>query len=274
MKEFEGKVAVVTGAASGIGRALAERFAQLGMSVVLADFEKAALDATAREFRQREFEVLPVFADVSKRGSIDALRDEALKRFGAVHILVNNAGVAGGGRGPIWETTDDDWDWTFQINFWGVLNGIRSFVPAMLAHGEAGHIVNTASVAGLIGGNGIYGISKHGVVAMTEALYQNLRAVESRLGASVLCPPFVKTNIFESERNRPGVKRVESLAPLGLLERAMEPEAIAEAVIEGIRADQLYVVPESEFDPVWKTRFENIAARRNPVGMMAPDTRR
>ena len=263
MREFEGKVAVVTGAASGIGKALAEKFAQAGMSVVLADFERAALNETATEFRQREFDVLPVFADVARPESIELLRDEAVARYGRVHILVNNAGVAGGGRVPIWETTNADWDWTFQINFWGVLNGIRAFVPGMLAHGEPGHIVNTASVAGLIAGNGIYGLSKHAVFALTEALYQNLRAAESHIGASVLCPPFVKTRIFESERNRPGVERVESLATPEILQRAIEPSGIADAVFEGIRGDQLYIIPESEFDPIWRARFDSIAARSN-----------
>ncbi len=268
MQEFEGKVAVVTGGASGIGRALAEKFAQAGMSVVLADFERAALDATATEFAQREFDVLPVFADVAKPESVALLRDEAIKRYGAVHILVNNAGVAGGGRVPIWDTTEDDWEWTFRINFWGVLNGIRTFVPAMVASGEPGHVVNTASVAGLLPGNGIYGVSKHAVVALSEALYQNLRAAGSPVGASVLCPPFVKTRIFDSERNRPGVTEVPSLAPPGLLERAMEPEQIAEAVFEGIRNDQFYIIPESEFDGMWKARMENVAARKNWTPMM------
>jgi NAD(P)-dependent dehydrogenase (short-subunit alcohol dehydrogenase family) len=270
VQEFQGKVAVVTGGASGIGKAIARRLAEQGMSIVLADFEQGALEATAKELTQQEFEVLPVFADVRRRESLEALRDETLKRFGAVHVLVNNAGVADSARVPIWESSMEDWDWVFQINFWGVLQGLRTFVPVMLQHGEPGHIVNTASVAGLIAGGGIYGVSKHAVVALTEALFRDLRATDAKLGASVLCPPFVKTKIFESARNRPGVTEVETFSNPEILQRAWEPEAIADEVLAGIREERLYVVPQSEFDPMWQGRFANISARRNPQFMAMP----
>jgi NAD(P)-dependent dehydrogenase (short-subunit alcohol dehydrogenase family) len=265
MHDFQGKVAVVTGAASGIGKAIATRLGEQGMSVVLADFEQDALEATATELRQQELDVLPVFADVRKLESLEALRDEALRRFGKVHVLVNNAGVADTARVPIWESRAEDWDWVFQINFWGVLQGIRTFVPGMVAHGEPGHVVNTASVAGLVTGGGIYGVSKHAVLALTEALYRDLQVAGAKIGASVLCPPFVRTRIFESARNRPGATLERTGIPPEIEPRAWEPEQMADAVLAGIREERLYVIPESEFDPVWQARFANITARRNPA---------
>lgn len=269
MKNFEGKVAVVTGAASGIGRAIAERFAQEGMSVVLADFEADALQATERDFRLREFDVLAVLADVSRRESVQQLQQRTLERYGAVHVLVNNAGVADTQRVPIWDEPLSDFDWVLGINLWGVIHGLRAFVPGMIQHGQPGHIVNTASVAGLIPGRGIYGLSKHGVVALTEALYQDLADAGSNLHASVLCPPFVKTRIFDSARNRPGVTTFESLSTPDILQRALEPEAIADAVFQGIRDEQLFIIPHSEFDTVISDRAERIVARQNPHNLNA-----
>lgn len=264
MRNFEGKVAVVTGAASGIGRAIAERLAQEGMSVVLADFEAGALEATERDFRLREFDVFAVLADVARRESVQELCRRSLERYGDVHILVNNAGVADTQRVAIWDEPLGDFDWVLGINLWGVIHGLQAFVPAMLRHGQPGHIVNTASVAGLIPGRGIYGLSKHAVVALTEALYQDLGDVGSNLHTSVLCPPFVKTRIFDSARNRPGVTTFQSLSTPEILQRALEPSAIADAVFEGIRDEQLYIIPHSEFDTAIRDRGERIVARQNP----------
>ncbi|HWC29553.1 MAG TPA: SDR family NAD(P)-dependent oxidoreductase, partial [Dehalococcoidia bacterium] len=182
MQNFEGKVAVVTSAASGIGRALAERFANEGMRVVLADVEEPALETAVRELTQAEHEVIGVQTDVSKRESVEELARQAIDAFGKVHVLCNNAGV-GGGRGLLWEMTLNDWEWTFGVNFWGVLYGIRTFVPLMLSHGEEGHVVNTASMAGITPGGGPYGVTKHAVVALSEGLYLNLRMIQAKIGA-------------------------------------------------------------------------------------------
>jgi NAD(P)-dependent dehydrogenase (short-subunit alcohol dehydrogenase family) len=234
------------------------------MSVVLADFEADALEATERDFRLREFDVLAVLADVSRRESMQELHQRTLERYGDVHILVNNAGVADTQRLPIWDEPPTDFEWVLGINLWGVIHGIQTFVPSMLKHGQPGHVVNTASVAGLIPGRGIYGLSKHAVVALTEGLYQDLADAGSNLHASVLCPPFVNTRIFDSARNRPGVTTFESLSTPDILQRAMEPSAIADAVFEGIRDEQLFIIPHSEFDAVISDRAERIVARQNP----------
>ena len=205
MKQFEGKTAVVTGAASGIGRALAERFAQARMQVVLADIEKDALDRAVQELEQRQHRVIGVVANTMVRESVEALAKRAIEEFGKVHVVCNNAGIAAmaSGMKPIWEVSDRDWQWVMGVNFYGVLYGIQAFVPHMLAHGEEGHIVNTASLAGLMPGGGTYGVSKHGVLSLTETLHQNLTMQGAKIGASVLCPGFVNTNIFDAERNRP-----------------------------------------------------------------------
>ena len=181
MQQFEGRVAVVTGAGSGIGLAMARRFAQEGMRVVLGDFDGPALDAAVEALTQEEHEVLGVQMDVLKDEDVERLRDEAVERFGGVHVLCNNAGVIDSAAVPVWESTQADWDWVFGTNFDGVLRGIRAFVPTMVAQDEPGHVVNTASVAGLIAGSGIYGVSKHAVVALSETLNANLQ-VEGRGG--------------------------------------------------------------------------------------------
>src|SRR3989454_8974881 len=204
MKEFRDRVAVVTGAASGIGRGLAERFAAEGMKVVLADVEQSALDQADAEMRERGATVLPVRTDVSKPQQMEQLAQQTLEAFGAVHIVCNNAGVGGPG-GPVWERTLADWQWVLGVNLWGVIHGIRTFVPIMLRQETEGHIVNTASVAGLVSLPmlTIYDVTKHGVVTLSESLYQELAMSGSRLRVSVLCPGFVSTNIMDADRNRP-----------------------------------------------------------------------
>ena len=205
MKEFKGKVAVVTGAASGIGRGLADRFAAEGMHVIIADVEQAALDAAETDMRSAGADVLAVRTDVSDAASVEALATAAVERFGGVHVLCNNAGVGGGPTS--WETSLEDWQWVLGVNLWGVINGIRSFVPLMLKQGEEAHIVNTASVAGLIAGagNASYTASKFGVVGLSEVLHHELLAASGgKVKVSVLCPALTNTRIIEAGRNHPG----------------------------------------------------------------------
>ena len=203
MKDFQGKVAVVTGGASGLGRAMAQRFAREGMRIVLADVQQDALDRTVAEFTREGYSAIGVRCDVSKTAEVDALRDATLERFGKVHVVCNNAGVAPGGLA--WESTIADWEWCLGVNVHGVIHGLRSFVPVMLAQGEEGHIVNTASVAGLISppSMAIYCVSKHAVVTLTECLHHDLASKSDKVKASVLCPAYVPTAIADSERNRP-----------------------------------------------------------------------
>jgi NAD(P)-dependent dehydrogenase (short-subunit alcohol dehydrogenase family) len=244
------------------------------MRVVLGDFDGDALDGAVEALTQEEHEVLGVRMDVTKDEDVERLRDEAIERFGGVHVLCNNAGVIDSAPVPIWESTAADWDWVFGINFDGVLRGVRTFVPAMIAQAEPGHVVNTASVAGLIAGNGIYGVSKHAVVALTEALYQNLQMEHAPIGASVLCPPFVQTQIFRSARNRPGATEVDPHNRHSLVEHGMLPEEIADFVLDGIRAERFYLAPFASFDEAIEERASNVVARRNWVPRAMRDASR
>jgi len=287
MQEFEGKVAVVTGAASGIGRAMADRFAEAGMKVVLADVEEEALDAAVTEMRQAEHDVLGVLCDVSTEEALQNLADRTVEEYGGVHVLCNNAGVVVGGSivgdrdQYIWEQPLSDWQWTLDVNLWGVVHGIRIFTPIMLAQNEPGHIVNTASTAGLTGGPqlGVYGVSKHGVVRMSEALYFHLReATGGTVGCSVLCPGGVRTQIAAAGRNRPDERLESDILRLDADETAkrasdwadrigetgQEPSEIAEKVFQAINDDQFYILTHETQDPGLRVRFDNILARRNP----------
>jgi len=284
MQEFQGKVAVVTGAASGMGRAFAERFAQEGMRVALADVEAPALEATVTEFRQREFDVIGIQADVSDQQAVEDLARQAFEQFGAVHILCNNAGVAGdldfiGERNrPLWEQSTALWDWTFGVNVSGVLYGIKAFLPNMLEQGEPAHVINTASMAGLLGGStaGIYGATKHAVVSISEALYFQLQALDSPVHASVLCPGIINTRIFSSGRNRPddswaeGERPEASLASTRIEEgdayfaHGLPPEQVAEQVLQAIRDEQFWILtPDVPFDRI-RERTEHIVSMVNP----------
>jgi len=279
MQHFEGRVAVVTGAASGIGFAMAERFAQEGMRVVLADVEAPALEAAVTRLRQAEHEVIGVVTDVSQAEAVEALARRAFEAYGSVHVLCNNAGVAGAGgsSGPVWEKTDRDWQWAFGVNYWGVVNGIRAFVPKMLAAGEEGHVVNTASIAGVTSNVfGIYGVTKHAVVAMTEYLQRSLLEVDAKVGASVLCPSFVSTNLGTSDRNRPDGLRNDATpasAPPGwhddptvtaAREKRIEASQAAEIVFQAIRDNCFWIFTDHEMDVAMRARAEDMLARRNP----------
>ncbi len=281
MSELKGKVAVVTGAASGIGLALATRFAEEGMNVVLADIEAEPLEVAHAAIRAKGAAALAVRTNVMHESEVKRLADAAFERFGNVHILCNNAGVAGGaGADGVWNVPSEDWQWVLGVNFSGVLHGIRQFVPRMLANGDRGHIVNTASVAGLVtGATGVpYTISKHGVVALSEVLYKDFKARSAKLSVSVLCPGWVDTKIIDSVRNRPqDLKPAHEAAPTpamqmrlqmvrGFLKNGFTPEAVAGLVVDAIRSDTFYIVPvQPNIDNALALRLEDIKLRRNPT---------
>ena len=266
MDTFEGRTAVVTGAASGMGRAFAERFGALGMNVVLADVEEPRLAETAAAMRESGIEVLPVVTDVADGASIDALAAKAFDTFGAVHVLCNNAGVGGGG--PMAELTTNDWQWVIGVNLWGVIHGIRAFLPTMLESGEEGHIVNTASMAGMIAGPmmGPYNATKFAVVALSETLHGELSMTGARIGVSVLCPGFVNTDITTSSRNRPAELAGTEFAPdpdqaemfRQLLANGKQPAEVALIVEQAIRDRQLHVFTDREFLPPFQARVQTI----------------
>lgn len=255
MEDLAGKAAVVTGAASGIGRAMAERFAADGMRVVLADVEEEALAAAEQALAAEGADVTGVVCDVAERASVDALAEEAAARVGPVHLLCNNAGVAGGLGGAIWETSSKDWAWVVGVNLMGVVHGIQAFVPRMLEHGEEGHVVNTSSVLGLSSGGGsIYSVTKHAVTRLSEGLFHDLRAAGSRIGVSVLCPGLIATHIVSSDRNRPAALRDDdgaagaeaaqrrALAQQWFLAEGMAPSEVADMVVDAIRDERFYVL--------------------------------
>lgn len=271
MKEFAGKTAVVTGAASGIGLAMVERFAAARMNVVMADIEKDNLSQQAERLAALQHNVLPVVTDAMRRESIDNLFSEAVSTFGKVHILCNNAGVVTGGISPpIWEVPDADWEWVMGVNFDGVLHGLRRFVPHMIEHGEPGHIVNTASVAAFMPAGGTYGVSKHGVLVVSEALHRDLAAQGSAIGASVLCPGWVNTKIAEAERNRP--QNLTSShnpdgAPLDMgdaLLKGRQPSDIADQVFTSIEQERFYILPHKDWDQVALGRTQAMIDRGDP----------
>ncbi|MDH3644908.1 MAG: SDR family NAD(P)-dependent oxidoreductase [Gammaproteobacteria bacterium] len=282
MNEFEGKTAVVTGAASGIGLALANRFADARMQVVLADIEEDALERAVQQLEQRQAKVLGVVANTMVEESVRSLAEQAIGKFGKVHILCNNAGVASTSGTPgtgIWEVPNTDWDWVLGVNFYGVLYGLQAFVPHMLEHGEQGHIVNTASLAGLMPGGGTYGVSKHGVLCLTETLYNDLQARSAAVGASVLCPGFVKTQIVQAERNRPSELAggaADAAAAMvsitqGLIDQGKDPADIADIVFESIEQQRLYILPHPAWDDIVRSRVEHVIERGGPAALDLDD---
>lgn len=275
MKEFRGKVAVITGAASGIGRALAQRFAQEGMKLVLGDVEPAALEPAARAIEAAGAPVLAVRTDVSKAADVERLAQAALEKFGAVHVVCNNAGVAL--SAPCWMNTVADWQWVLGVNLWGVIHGVRVFTPILLSQGVEGHIVNTASMAGMFSGPGMgaYNVSKFGVVTLSETLHHELTMLGAPVRVSVLCPGFVKTRIMDAGRNRPlelaetapQIPGAEEMEQMGrqLVAAGSPPSMVADVVFEAIRAERFYVFPHPEWKQYIRTRMEEILEERTPT---------
>jgi NAD(P)-dependent dehydrogenase (short-subunit alcohol dehydrogenase family) len=277
MKEFKGKVAVVTGAASGIGRGLADRFAAEGMRVVLADVEAAPLERAAAEVAATGAETLAVRTDVSDPDDVAALAARTLERFGAVHIVCNNAGVSAGGLVASWDRSMQDWQWVVGVNLWGVIHGVRTFVPIMLEHGEEGHIVNTASVAGLIAGAGdtVYTATKFGVVGLSESLHHELAYVSGgKLKVSVLCPALTNTNIIDAGRNHPAgpppapVEGSPEAAGLQMIREifkgGMPPSEVAQQVFDAIVAGRFYVLTHPEHNPAIRARVDAVVGATPP----------
>jgi len=254
MEQLSGKVAVVTGGASGIGLAMAERFGAEGMAIVLADIEQTALEGAAKSLRDAGIDVLAVPTDVTDPDAVDALERAARDRFGAYHVVCNNAGVVGH-FGRTWETSLADWKWVLDVNVWGVIHGIRTFVPALIAQGE-GHVVNTASLAGWVAppAMGPYAASKHAVLAISDALRAELEASGAHVGVSAVCPGMINTKITSSERNWPTrlgpepatpgdevTRTVREILVTGTTVGDVEPGAVADAVVAGIRANRFVV---------------------------------
>jgi len=273
MDELAGRTAVVTGAASGIGRALAGRLAAEGMRVVLADVEAAALQVAADELQAGGGEVTAVVTDVANGGQVDALAAAADAAFGPVHVLCNNAGVGAGGL--LSELTTADWQWVLGVNLWGVIHGIRAFLPGMLAHGGPAHIVNTASLAGHVAGPfmGPYSASKFAVVAISETLHHELAMTGAHVRVSVLCPGWVNTKIADSERNRPpalGGGRHGEPDPRAhllrqVLESGMPPAEVAELVLAAVRDERFWVFTHPDLQPAIEARWDAIRTGANPV---------
>jgi NAD(P)-dependent dehydrogenase (short-subunit alcohol dehydrogenase family) len=280
MKDFQGKVAVITGGASGLGRAMAERFAREGMSIVLADVEPNALAKAEAEMKAAGARVIGVRTDVSKAADVEALSHQALAACGGVHLLANNAGVAEGGN--VWDNTVADWEWVLGVNVWGVIHGVRVFTPIMLKQESEGHIINTASVAGLISppGMGIYCVSKHAVVTLSECLHHDLALKTDKLKCSVLCPAYVPTGIADSGRNRPAElkeTRHKSAADIALdasLKKAVQSgkltaAEVAQKVYEAVLDERFYILTHPKIKPSIQWRMEDILQERNPTKPMA-----
>lgn len=290
MEILAGRVAVVTGGAGGIGRAMGARFAGEGMSVVLADVEQGALDATVDELRADGLEVTGVVTDVAHFDSVAALAEATHQRYGPVHLLCNNAGIGAGAEGPIWQHELNDWRWAVNVNLYGVIHGINAFVPAMVASGEEGHVVNTSSGNGGVSplrGTPQYAVTKAAVVTLTECLYAQLEDAGSAVGASVLFPGphMLRTGLFTSWRNRPAdlakerpratpyptIEDVEAqMRAAGVEPHYTSPDEVADQVVAGVRARRFWILPESEStDRQINARAESMLRRTNPEYLRA-----
>ena len=284
MHSFSGKTAVLTGAGSGFGLECARLGARLGMNLVLVDVQADALAAAVYEMELAGAQVLAVLADVSSAGQMDALGNSVRERFGAPHLVFNNAGVGSGGL--IWENSVEDWQWVLGVNLMGVVHGVRVFTPMMLEAAQhdpswQGHIVNTASMAGLLNppNMGVYNVSKHAVVSLTETLYQDLSLVTKQISASVLCPFFVATGISQSERNQPAELLDQNQTASQRVQRAMTAKAVnagkvsaasvAKMVFDAVAGKQFYIFSHPGSNQSLQTRFDDILQARNPTDPFA-----
>ena len=277
MESLTGKTAVVTGGASGMGRAFADRLARAGMQLVLADIETAALDTAVNELRATGATVIGVRTDVSNEQQMRDLATRALEEFGAVNVVCLNAGV-GGGNGPMDTLATADWQWVLGVNLWGIIHGISAFLPHLKVHGD-GHVVVTASIAGLTSfpNMGPYNTTKHAAVAIAETLFSELRDAKSTVGVSCLCPGLVHTRINESERNRPEDLRRPLIAPepgperaamhravVEIFEQAKPPAEVAELVHDAIVANQFWIFTDEVYTPAIHQRLDSIRDRVDP----------
>jgi NAD(P)-dependent dehydrogenase (short-subunit alcohol dehydrogenase family) len=276
MRDLAGKVAVITGAGSGFGLELARLAARSGMKLVLGDVQQEALDAAVQELRDAGAHVTGVHVDVSRPEDVKRLADRALESYAEAHLLFNNAGVVGGG-GYVWESSINDWRWLLGVNLMGVVHGIRTFVPIMLEQDCECHIVNTASAAGLVSAPlmGVYNVSKHAVVTLSETLYHDLRVARSRIGVSVLCPAYVPTGIRDSERNRPS-SLIDTAPPTQsqILARKQSEKAIssgkltaaevAQKTFQAVRDDRFYVITHPKLLLSVELRLRDIVEQRKP----------
>ena len=280
------KTAVITGSANGIGLAIAERLLKAGMKVVIADIDPNSIDKQVSRLKSEGYPVEGKVTDVTSESSVRELAEFTISKFGNIHILCNNAGIGGGAADDksLWEASISDWKWVLDINVWGVIHGIRVFTPLMLAHGEEGHIINTASKAGLIVGTSLYSTSKHTVIALTEALYAQLKQVNSKLAVSVLCPGAVNTNLnSNSNRIRPVDIKSDENSNLSNQNKSIqsknfmstyqstvqtrmaagkEPSEIAEMLMQGLENGDFYIMPSRLEDAVVDERYKNIQARK------------
>lgn len=275
MIEFKDKVGVITGAGSGIGLAIAKRCAEEGMKIVLADIDEASLVKVEEELKFFKTDLLSVICDVSKKKDIQLVAKKTIETFGKIDLLFNNAGVST--VGLIWENSEEDWKWVLGVNLFGVINSIKTFVPIMLKQNNECHIINISSIAGLTAapGNSIYGVSKHGIVNISETLYYELKLAKSNIDVSVVCPGFVKTRLMDAERNRP--KEFKSLESVQSPQKQMInqvfnegvlngilPEKVSEKIFEGIKAKKFYVFTDDNCKLLIKQRMEDIIDENNP----------
>ncbi len=278
MHDFKGKTAVITGAASGIGLALAYNCVTREMNVVMADVNSERLEQAAGHLRKAGADVLAITTDTSKADQVEALAQAAYDKFGSVQLLLNNAGVGAGLS--LWEDTRKDLEWAIGVNLWGVINGVRSFVPRMLAQDDECHIVNTSSVAGLLTfhPSASYQLSKHAVVGLSEQLYHDLKFRGARIGVSVLCPGFVATGIMDSAQNRPADLKNDGPEPVmpseqqamleffrKMVEMGLKPEDVAETVMQAVEQDKFYILTHPEITPAIETRMSDIISGANPT---------
>ncbi len=279
MKQLKGKVAAVTGAASGLGRSMALAFAGEGMDLALADVDEVNLSSVQEEVLAKGVRAITLKVDVANAMQIEIFRDQTLTRLGGVHVVCNNAGVSP--LGAVWENSAADWQWILGVNLWGVVHGVRAFAPHLIAQDE-GHIVNTASVSGLISppGSGAYNVTKHAVVALSESLHHDLRERNSQVGVSVLCPAYVPTGIVESERNRPkdlplSTKSEATLAREAMLRKAVasgkvSADQVAQAVVAAVKGERFYILTHPKIKGAIQARMEDILndrAPRNPLAL-------